>query len=626
MGGADAHALYQAYSLRSLAPSTPGSDAQRVNPPADHGGPHGPAQPEQSAPHSRERLPLLNGSSPQNVSRMAGSTGRKEWLSWTLSPWYNVIMLLMEICFIATIVVLDRLSANNNGVCGVPRHSGSGLLGSYVKKYYSLLWTSLPSFIFQLFSLGWATIVSSTADRQPYVELERGSGALRTVMLDYGTIPGWKSWWIALVRNKHRHIGSGLLLALLVSLALVPLSAHLLVAQSTLTGSVVPITFTSDFSVDAINSKTNLQPFIDISTAVQAYNSSPPTWMTGQYAFGHFHVPHDSGSGNITVNTSGYSAVLQCQTVDPTEYQAQLTGADPATLTVTFTDRGCNVEQEFAVSSNTPTYTMAWYSFCRETRYNRFGMFAGQYSAIADNHLADFSVTSCIPTYWQTNGSLTMEIGTAPQPVYVSFDGKSETEMFPGLEIVFENALRDYVIFNPGAGTNANAVGFSIYSTAVQQYGQTPPNSTSILSSTENVYATIYAALANNILLQRATTPRDDFGSHTHTVSRLFISRSVAYIIIGVLVVVFICHMILFCYAYLHHTMLDEEPVGVLGAAKLLRRSDLFELIDNFEERHTEIGKMQEYMKKHYRLGDGDACSWDKTERKVRVERFEERP
>ena len=293
---------------------------------------------------------------------------------------------------------------------------------------------------------------------------------------------------------------------------------------------------------------------------------------------------------------------------------------------MTFTDRGCNVEQEFDVSSNTPIYTMAWYSFCHATRYNRFGMFAGQYSDIAENHLADFSVTSCIPTYWQTNGSLTMEVGTAPRPIYVSFDGKSETEMFPGLEIVFENALRDYVIFNPGAGTNANAVGFSIYSTAVQQYDQPSPNSTSILSSTENVYATVYAALANNVLLQRAVTPRDDFGSLTRTVSRLFISRTVAYIIIGVLVVVFICHTILFCYAYIYHTMLDEEPVGLLGAAKLLRRSDLFELIDKFEERHPDIGKMQNYMKKHYRLSDGDDCSWDKTERKLRVEGFDERP
>ena len=633
---ADGSPPNQAYAMRNLPLATAVPNPQHIVQLVDPPSPHGPPQPGPSASHSRDRSPLLNGVGRQptssNTAHAAPGPRRKDWLSWTLSWWFNVFLLIVEISFIATIVVLDRLSANNNGVCGVPQRvhndqQGSGTLGSYVgsyvKKYYSLLWTSFPSFILQVFSLGWATVVSSSADRQPYIELERGSSALRTIMLEYNTIPEWKSWSVALFRNKHRHVGFGLLSALLVSLAIVPLSAHLLVQQSAQSHHDVQVAFTTDFNVNAINAKTNLQPFIDVATAVQAYNSSPPAWMTDRYAFHRFKVPDDTSSGNVTVDTTGYFADLQCHTIDPTAYQVQLTGSD---LEVNFTDSGCSVEQLLYVSSNTPTYAVAWYSFCEGTRYNRFGMFAGQYSAVAENHLADFSVTSCIPTYWQTNGSLTMGIGTGPRPTYVSFDGEPAVEMFPGLEIVFENALRDYVVFNPGAGTNANAVGFSIYSTAVQRYSQTSPNSSSILNSTESVYATIYAALANSLLLQQAVTPRNRSATLTRTVSRLFISRTVAYIIIAALAIVFICHLILFFYARRHHTMLDEEPVGLLGAAKLLRRSDLFELIDKFEERHPEIGEMQKYMKKHYRLGHGEHCLWDKDERSVTVNGFEERP
>ena len=579
---------------------------------------------------SGDGAPLLSGAGQANGTQGAASVAginhrNDEWQSWTLSWLSNILVLLVEIGFIATILTLDRISASNNGIVSIPVRKSSNILESYVQKYYGLLWTSLPSFIFSLFGLAWAGIVGSSADRQPFVDLQRGAGARQTIMLDYRSINSLYSWCVA-IRRKHTHIALGLFLVLLVSTVLTALSAHLLVEQAAQESTSAPLSFTSVFNTSAITSTTNLQPFIDIATAVQAYGSKPPPWTTTEYAFERFAMPDGFSPGNLTANTTAYSAVLECKTIPSWQYKAQLAGGSPAPLTVSFNDRGCDVQQIFDVQALTPIYAKAWFTFCHGAPYNRFGMLAGQYSASATNNISDFSVTSCIPTYWQTNGSLTQTVGTESHPTFISFTGDSETQMFPALDVVFENALRDYIIFNPASATNADAVGFSIYSAAVQQYSQTFPTAPSILRSTQNVYATIYAALANNVLLQRADSSRSGFGTLTRTTNRLFVAHTVAYITVAALFIVLICHMILFVYAKRHHTMLDEEPVGLLGAAKLLRRSELFALVDKFEERHPGIGEMQEYMKEHYGLGHGEKCWWDENERVVNVVGVEEKP
>lgn len=546
----------------------------------------------------------------------------KQWYPVTLSYWANAILLFVELGFIATIIALDRISFTQNGIVDVPEKHMSGLIGSYVNKNYSLLWTSLPSFLFSLYALIWAAVVSESAGRQPYIELQRGAGARKTVMLDYNALPAWKNWYVAL-RNKHGHIAAGLILAFSMSTIFSSLAAHLLVARPARFSRSALVTLTTQFDTSAIDSKTNLQPFIDIATAVQAYNSSPPTWMTDTYAFERFSASVNIDSGNLTANTSAYSALLQCKTIDPGYYQASLSGSNPQTLHVNFTDGGCLVKQDFSLSANTPIYAKAWYNFCSDGNINRFGMFAGTYSGTAENHLRDFSVTCCVPTYWQTDGSLTMGYDkSSGVSSMVSFVGQNQTQIFPGLEILFEQALRGYTIFNPAAATNADAVGYSIYSAAQQQqqYGQTSPNASAVLQSTQKVYATVFAALTNTVLLQPRTPASSTTATLSTAANRLFISGTVAWVMVGAMIVVVICHINLVVYAKRHDTMLDEDPVGLLGAAKVLRRSDLFEVIDHFEEIHPEISRMQKYMKKHYRLGRGDRCWWDETDRRITAE------
>lgn len=557
--------------------------------------------------------PMINNS---NASRA------REWRPLTLSYWLNTILFVVEVGFLVTIIVLDRISSTKNGIVDVPDITSTGYVGAYVGKNYSLLWTSLPSFLFSIYALVWAAVVSDSANRQPYIELKKGAGALRTIMLDYQTLPGWKNWYVAL-RNRHGHLAAGFVLAFSLSTLFQSLAAHLLVGRPTSVLSQVAINFTSEFNTSALDVKTNLQPFIDISTAVQAYNSVPPTWMTDTYAFERFSVPGGFEGGNVTVNTSAYSAVLQCSSIGPAEYtltEAASESNGDQIVQVDFNDRGCPVSQRFLLAAQTPIYAKAWYDFCSNSDVRRFGMFAGQYSASEANHLSDFSVTSCVPTYWQTNGSLTMtSTGDGSEMAIVSFVGTSQTQIDPGIQITFESVLHQYTFFNPAGATNADSVGFSIYSAAQGLSGQVSPNASSVLNSTQNFYATAYAALANNILLQTSSSPRVDTGDLIKTANRLFIANEIAWVMVAAMVVVLICHLNLIIYAKRHDTMLDEEPVGLLGAAKLLRRSDVLQVVDDFEEMHSDVPEMQKYMKEHYRLGRGDNCWWDEDERRIRV-------
>jgi hypothetical protein len=548
---------------------------------------------------------------------------------------------LVEVAFIAAVLALDRVSAAKNGVVDVPQHVGSGRLGRYASEYYSLLWTSLPSFLFNLYGLVWAMVVADSATRQPYVELmrrgpdTRGATPFRSIMLDYNAIPAWKSWVVAL-RNKQAHLGVGMLLALLVSNVLSSLAAHLLVQQQAQFSTTSPITSTSSgFDPSLLDSKTNLQPFIDVATAVQAYNTSPPAWTTETYAFGRFALT-DKGvadSANVTANTSAYSARLECETIRPADYRSKLGELvdDTRGLTVDFTDRGCAVSQFLSLSPNTPTYAATWYARCPDSDVNRFGIFAGRYSASSATGLADLSVTSCVPTYWQTNGSLTMsyaatngDTSSSAAYSYLDFDGHSRTQIDPGLQVVFEDALRDYTIFNPAAAAMTDAVGYAVYSAA--QRRRTPqtgfPGAAAIRQSTQAVYATVFAAMTSSVLLpESGSKTSSDSGIVTTTKNRLFVASTIAYIFAASMAVVVACHVVLFWYGQRHHTPLDEEPVGLLGAAKFLRRSDLAAIVDDFEERHTRDGQlahMQAYMRRHFPLRRS-ACWWDERERRIRV-------
>ena len=49
---------------------------------------------------------------------------------------------------------------------------------------HGLLWTALPTLVFQLFRICFDVVVSALSNRQPFVELERGAAPEKTILLD----------------------------------------------------------------------------------------------------------------------------------------------------------------------------------------------------------------------------------------------------------------------------------------------------------------------------------------------------------------------------------------------------------------------------------------------------------
>lgn len=99
-----------------------------------------------------------------------------EWVSWKLKIWPNIIMMVTHMIVVATIIGLLAYSEKNNGFVilpeiGLSSNPISSYVESRVKQYYSLLWVSLPPFIFTVYAAVWASFVDSSSERQPYVEM-----------------------------------------------------------------------------------------------------------------------------------------------------------------------------------------------------------------------------------------------------------------------------------------------------------------------------------------------------------------------------------------------------------------------------------------------------------------------
>lgn len=138
-------------------------------------------------------------------------------------------------------------------------------------------------------------------------------------MLDYRAYPQFYRWVLAFIHD-HVRVAFAMILSLIVSLVVVPLSAHLVVGDVSIQQSSVPLCFATQYNDSLLIRNTNLKPFIDIVTAVHAYGSKPQAWMTIQYAFAPFSSTADittpsftsSTSANMGANTNAYSAYLDC--------------------------------------------------------------------------------------------------------------------------------------------------------------------------------------------------------------------------------------------------------------------------------------------------------------------------
>jgi hypothetical protein len=239
-----------------------------------------------------------------------------------LSKWFTGTLLLLEVAMIAVIVTLERLSARNQGIATVPRAAISKPPGTHFSTKttwsYGLLWTSLPTFLMVLYRLGWEAMVAGTAEREPFIALNRpekkAAPALKTVMLDYRTYPMLYNWFIAF-RRRDGLIGCGMLLSSVLSMGVVPLTSHLLTPAPATRKAVFSTVVSKSFDMNMYGDF-NLQPAFSLASSTLGFGAKSPPWTTPKYAFEPFYFKTLAGSRNYTAPTNAFFGQLDCRIVD----------------------------------------------------------------------------------------------------------------------------------------------------------------------------------------------------------------------------------------------------------------------------------------------------------------------
>lgn len=158
-----------------------------------------------------------------NALKSKYALDKREWISWKLRKRVVMTYVGLNIAAIGVIAALWILSKKRHGF--VKTTDGSKIFLE-ISWGIGLLWTTLPSLLFQLHSLGYGVIVAACLFRQPFVELRRGAIAKRSIFLDYLSFLPWERIQHA-CSNKHWTLLFSALMSYIFTVLVVPLSSRL---------------------------------------------------------------------------------------------------------------------------------------------------------------------------------------------------------------------------------------------------------------------------------------------------------------------------------------------------------------------------------------------------------------
>ena len=524
--------------------------------------------------------------------------------------------IVVEAGLIIAIAILAWRSQKHDGFADVKYDPVTSLSGiSWEKLARSQFrWTLVPALIMSVVGICFSTMVSATAERQPYIELNHHNGEAKnvklTILLDYPSCALFYSWFVAL-KNHHFLLAFSLLVQLAVSVSLVSLTGNLFRADDSHTSLPVHLESLVDLNVSSLTLGTDLQPAIELASAIHAYGAAPPTWMTANYSIEPFSSTLQEVTGNISVYTSVYSAKLDCRVIDRSDLNITFTPADVSSLgeeQISFTDRGCNVtDQGFIVSSDDSTYALSWYQNCAEipigSNWNdRLGVFFGLYSDIDPEKLTNFITISCIPSYQNASALVTMSFAANSQPKVVSINPKETAEMVNENFEDIHSTLYTYRYFDPSGTYKSDPFARAVHTVTQKLSGSSILGPESALNATKVVYETLFAALAETQLMHPLESPRVMTGDLAAANTRLYVVIPIACAELAILFPMLVCSIGLLIYAYEFTSILHEDPVGLLGKAVVLLGSDIFGFISSVLEANSEGTKVVKLVRKKYAI------------------------
>jgi len=510
------------------------------------------------------------------------------WLAKALRRRYLLGFILFDLSLTLTIIVLKVISSRYHGFATVPNKDSN--LGSSNEQTnpveessrswnLGILWTALPSVVFQLFATYWTWISEAVAERQPYVELRNGADAERSIFLDYRAIPVLWRWWRAF-RLGHIIIGTILLLDLTLRFVVTPFSSFLFTTQLVVLQKEASVSFPSGFNDSKLNDLLDWRPVLGTVAATLVYNGSNIPWTDEKSAFRPFAVETlpTSGRFNVTANTTGFSAYVSCELID--DYSLSLNPLDHGSgrLSITGSDRGCEFDESFTVMEGPEMYFegKSQTSCSAHARFGRLVFMVGAYSSSSQYLLDPINVISCATQYQAVSGLLEVTL-TPPSntPAVCSFTktGEPDTTRASQWRVV-EFGMLAPVVFNPGKPWSTSDFGSTVLNYAKKIAPADPLSPEALKNAISRVFTTAYltavATHAFDPLVAEEAAP----GTLLTPTTRLYVVGWVANFVLAflVLTLLFLCWV--FGYVRNTHSILTEEPKGLLGMAGLITRSD----------------------------------------------------
>jgi hypothetical protein len=515
---------------------------------------------------------------------------------------------------IIVIAILEIISRRNSGFvrqAKVPAFFAHNPALERAIWSQGVLYTAFPAFIMTAFIMTvyrttWESAVAAFADRQPYVDLRKSGGRTprSTIMLDYKTKPIIYGWLVA-VRNGHFLLGTCMFFSVILALLVVPLASFLFTTTSFVSNATLPLSFTTSFNEHVLGdhlSYPDVRLSLDSAAAMRLQDARGPPWTDGEYAFAKFVPQVHVGDDKIFLETTAYSAQSGCRYIPESQYQKTIltpndTGIPSLSIRVTADDRGCPISHYISPSvgpGHPENFITIWptMSCAADAGWSRFSILTARYTN-ASTGVTNFSLISCAPSYWITPGTLLTTTGTnslrsfAPHP--------TNTSEFRPMAIwrFFEMQIQSSMCFDPVRNVESNEFGQDVYKMATKAYSASPLLPEGLIDVTQTLFSTTFAVFASTALFKPRPVPLNSTGIHMIQETRLIVVSPIAYIILGVLVVVVFLNVCLLFYAR-QESMLFEEPVGLLSFCGILYNSDVHTMIGRLAEEPDFDGKTTE--------------------------------
>ncbi|KPI44341.1 uncharacterized protein AB675_8525 [Cyphellophora attinorum] len=496
------------------------------------------------------------------------------------------------------------VSSRNNGFA----KASEGSLGSFltVPLDKSLLWTGLPPFLVAFFAMWYGETLAAAADRQPYVDLNHDVGSAhdvrRTILLEYSGYHALYNWWVAL-RNRHYHLSMAMLAQLTANLILAPLVSNVFAAKPTWID--VHLISPDGMNLSALLNA-DLQPALDLTSAMLAYGAAPPIWMQSNASVEPVYIQPSSQTGEVNFTGLVTAAEPRCQIIDSTAleiiaYNSSAFGF--GSVGVSFEDRGCsNIRFEYPTEPNRRIYSRTWSQTCGgdEDPQDRVGIFAAAYSPDSEYFLSDVTVISCWPKYWNTSTKMTVAFDAIGPRELKGIDKAIATSgPFTSLYLrSLHTSLEHYATMSAiGVDLDADSFGNIVHAYAQRLSPGTDVDPTAYLNATIRAYSTFWASVASTQLLKPLNPPRLASGTLTFATNKVHVVKPIAGILLALLFWMTASTAILLIHVLHTCSILFEDPHGLLGQALLLLKSDVTPCVEGIKNANPTKLKLLEYIK-----------------------------